>query len=194
MTMSAFASIPLQLGRILSVTTNLRELDLRSTASAMTDNVMRVICCYLTQLTHLNLKGCHNITAFGFLGPNNKEAPTHIRVVNEFVNFLDTGHDISNLKKLVNLNISGLNIGDEVFEYLKVCSLKLKIILSNVMFFQGEAIINLVLFGAISKLLNSCFFATGGGRNLHLQHFVVSVVVPTICTQLYILKILPCVI
>ena len=59
--MSGFASIPLQLGRILSVTRNLQQLDLRASASALTDNVMRVICCYLTQLTHLNVKGCHQV-------------------------------------------------------------------------------------------------------------------------------------
>ena len=60
--MSGFASIPLQLGRILSVTRNLQQLDLRASASALTDNVMRVICCYLTQLTHLNVKGCHQVS------------------------------------------------------------------------------------------------------------------------------------
>jgi len=123
LTMSAFASIPLQLGRILSMTTNLRQLDLRSSATALTDSVMRVICCYLPNLTHLNLRGCHQLTSFGFLGPNFKKAPTDM-VENDFTDFVDTGQDISNLQKLVNLNISGLKIGDEVFEHLRLNELR----------------------------------------------------------------------
>ena len=129
--MSAFASIPLQLGRILSVTTSLRQLDLRSTASATTDSVLRVICCYLTQLTHLNLKGCHQLTAFGFLGPTKEERNL---ADDEFIDFVDTGQDISNLKKMVNLNISGLKIKDQVFEYLKVTIIFWKSVTQNQLF------------------------------------------------------------
>ena len=112
--MSGCAYIPLQLGRILALTTNLRQLDLRSSASALTDSVMRVICCYLPHLTHLNLRGCHQLTPFGFLGPNSKVDRSPDLVENDYSDFVDTGQDISNLQKLVNLNISGNQSGLQI--------------------------------------------------------------------------------
>ena len=152
--MSAFASIPLQLGRILLVTTSLRQLDLRSTASATTDSVLRVICCYLTQLTHLNLKGCHQLTAFGFLGPTKEERKL---ADDEFIDFVDTGQDISNLKKMVNLNISGLKIKDQVFEYLKVTIIIWKSVTQNRLFDALDPIAYAsIIIHALQKLIFRC--------------------------------------
>ena len=47
---------------------------------------------------------------------------------------MDTGQDISNLKKMVNLNISGLKIKDQVFEYLKVTIIIRKSVTLNQLF------------------------------------------------------------
>ena len=69
--------------------------------------------------------GCCQLTSYGFLGPNHSTVdPSRPPVENDFSDYVDTGQTIAGLKYLVNLNISGLKIGDEVFEHLQFDDLR----------------------------------------------------------------------
>ena len=81
--------------------------------------------CHQNRFEIVTRPGCCQLTSYGFLGPNHSTVdPSRPPVENDFSDYVDTGQTIAGLKYLVNLNISGLKIGDEVFEHLQFDDLR----------------------------------------------------------------------